>query len=112
MPRHHFRLPGRYTYILRFDHIKKLYSFDYHFCPIFSKILQISFDKFYLSYWYLFYKGLLCIPNNSIRPLLVTECHEGSLMGHHGVDKTLSILKNKFFLPRMRVDVQNIVRNA
>jgi len=40
------------------------------------------------------------------RKLLVKESHEGGLMGHFGVDKTLDLLKGKFFWPHMRPDVQ------
>ncbi|XP_017416426.2 uncharacterized protein LOC108327205, partial [Vigna angularis] len=55
---------------------------------------------------YLFNKGKLCIPQGSIRKLLIKESHGGGLMGHHGVDKTLNILKSKFYWPHMRIDVQ------
>nr|KYP46902.1 Transposon Ty3-I Gag-Pol polyprotein [Cajanus cajan] len=50
--------------------------------------------------------GRLCIPQGSIRKLLLQESHKGGLMGHFGVDKTLSLLKCKFYWPHMRVDVQ------
>ncbi|XP_052725959.1 uncharacterized protein LOC128194409, partial [Vigna angularis] len=55
---------------------------------------------------YLFNKGKLCIPQGSIRKLLIKESHGGGLMGHHGVEKTLNILKSKFYWPHMRIDVQ------
>jgi len=34
------------------------------------------------------------------------ESHEGGLMGHFGVEKTLELLKGKFFWPHMRRDVR------
>ena len=55
---------------------------------------------------YLFKEGKLCIPQGTHRKLLVKESHEGCLMGHFGVDKTLDLLKGKFFWPHMRRDVQ------
>ena len=55
---------------------------------------------------YLFKEGKLCIPQGTHRKLLVKESHEGGLMGHFGVDKTLDLLKGKFFWPHMRKDVQ------
>jgi len=76
------------------------------FAPIFSKCLQKPFDGFYLSDGYLFFKGLLCIPSGSIRSLLITESHQGGLMGHHGIHKTFDLLKQKFCWPHMRGDVQ------
>nr|KYP59055.1 Transposon Ty3-I Gag-Pol polyprotein [Cajanus cajan] len=38
--------------------------------------------------------------------LLVKERHEGGLMGHFGIEKTLLLLKEKFFWPHMKRDVQ------
>jgi len=33
------------------------------------------------------------------------ESHEGGLMGHFGIDKTLVLLKKKFYWPHMKKDV-------
>jgi len=44
-------------------------------------------------------------PQGSIRKLLVKESHEGGLMGHFGIDKTLVFHKEKFFWPHMKNDV-------
>ena len=43
-----------------------------------------------------------------MRELLVREAHGGGLMGHFGVQKTLAILQEYFFWPRMRRDVERI----
>jgi len=45
-------------------------------------------------------------PKEHIKKLLVKESHEGGHMGHFGVDKTLDLIKGKFFWPHMRRDVQ------
>nr|KYP41454.1 Transposon Ty3-I Gag-Pol polyprotein [Cajanus cajan] len=37
---------------------------------------------------------------------LIKEIHEGGLIGHFGVDKTLSFIKERFYWPHMRVGVQ------
>ena len=50
-------------------------------------------------------KGNFAYPKEHIK-LLVKVAHEGGLMGHFGVDKTLKLLKRKFFWPHMRKDVQ------
>jgi len=55
---------------------------------------------------YLFKEGKLCIPQGTHRKLIVKESHEEGVMGHFGVDKTLDLLKGKFFWPHMRRDVQ------
>ena len=38
-----------------------------------------------------------CVPNISMRELLVREAHESGLMGHFGVSKTLDVLHEHFF---------------
>jgi len=63
-------------------------------------------ERFHESEGYLFKEGKLCIPQGTHRKLHVKESHEGGLMGHFGVDKTLYLLKGKFFWPHMRRDVQ------
>jgi len=72
LSRHHLLLNVLGAQVLGFDHIKKLYHSDDHFSVIFSKCLQKPFDGFSLSNGYLLSKGILCIPNSSIRQLLVT----------------------------------------
>jgi len=59
-----------------------------------------------VSEGYLFKEGKLCIPQGTHRKLLVKETHEGGLVGHFGVDKTLELLKVKFFWPHMKKDVE------
>ncbi|XP_071933764.1 uncharacterized protein [Coffea arabica] len=65
--------------------------------------------KFYILDGFLFYLNRLCIPNCSIRSLLVREAHRGGLMGHFGVAKTLAILQEHFHWPRMKRDVERMV---
>ncbi|XP_071923180.1 uncharacterized protein [Coffea arabica] len=57
---------------------------------------------------FLFKENRLCIPNCSLRELLVREAHGGGLMGHFGIDKSLDILHEHFYWPKMRRDVANI----
>ena len=59
-----------------------------------------------MAYGFLFKEGKVYIPQGSHRKLLAKKMHEGGLMGHVGVDKTLTMLKDKLFWPHMRKDVQ------
>ena len=92
--------------ILGFENIPKLYKEDQDFSPTFVKCQHRAQGGFYVSEWYLFKEGKLCIPQGTHRKLLVKESHEGELMGHFGVDKTLEPLKGKFVWPHTRKDVQ------
>ena len=43
----------------------------------------------------------LCIPESSLRLLLLQESHGGGLMGHFGCDKTFATLSENYFWPKM-----------
>ena len=72
---------------------------------MYSACEKSAFDKFYRYDGFLFCEGKLCIPNCSIRELLVHESHGGGLMGHF---KTLDILKEHFFWPHMNRNVKRV----
>jgi len=101
-------LSRRYTLLakLGFDNICELYSQDPFFYPIYSYCLNKSQGEFYISNGYLFKEARLCIPCVSHRKLLIIEMHKGGLMGHFRVTKTLVMLKEKFFWPHMKRDIQ------
>uniref|UniRef100_A0A2N9IZ08 Integrase catalytic domain-containing protein n=1 Tax=Fagus sylvatica TaxID=28930 RepID=A0A2N9IZ08_FAGSY len=69
---------------------------------------KAAFGKFYKHDGYLFKERKLCVPSCSMRELLVREAHGGGLMGHFGVKKTLDILHEHFFWPKMKRDVNRI----
>ena len=92
--------------ILGFDNIIELYSQDPEFSSIYTKSQHKPQEGYYVNQGYLFREGKLCIPHGSHRKLLVKESHEGGLTGHFGVEKTLNILREKFYWPHMRRAVQ------
>jgi hypothetical protein len=57
---------------------------------------------------YLFKESNLCVPLSSMCELLVHKAHGGGLMGHFGVVKTLDVLHEHFYWPKMKKDVQRI----
>ena len=63
-------------------------------------------SKFYRLDGYLFRENKLCVPNSSMCELLVREACGGGLMGHFGVRKTLDVLHEHFFWPKMKRDVE------
>ncbi|XP_074303003.1 uncharacterized protein LOC141637418 [Silene latifolia] len=94
--------------ILGFEHIKELYKSD----PEFSKEIIDPTGLYTVQDGYLFKGNRLCIPNGSIRELLVREAHGGAIAGHFGVNKTSDILSEHFYWPRMNKDVQEIVAKS
>jgi hypothetical protein len=69
---------------------------------------KVAFGKFYRLDGYLFRENRLSVPNSSIHELLVREAFGGGLMGHFDVRKTLDVLHEHFFLPKMKHDVERV----
>jgi hypothetical protein len=68
-------------------------------------------EKLYADHLdYLFKENRLCVPASSLRELLIHEAHGGGLMGHFGVAKTLDVLHEHFYWPKMKRDVQRICK--
>ena len=92
--------------LLGFEYVKELYANDDDFASVYGACEKTTFGKFYRLDGYLFRKNRLCVPNSSMRELLVYEAHEGGLMGHFGVQKTLDVLHEHCFWPKMKRDVE------
>ena len=76
------------------------------FASVYGACEKTTFGKFYRLDGYLFRENRLCVPNRSMRELLVREAHGGGLMGHFGIRKTLDVLHEHFFWPKMKRDVE------
>jgi len=91
--------------IHRFDlfmsYITKIMNFH-----LFLQIVKQNHSEVPVTQGYLFKEGKLCIPWGSHRKLFVKKTHEGGLMGHFRIEKTLSILKDKFFWPYIWRDIE------
>ena len=94
--------------LLGFEHVKEWYENDPDFSNAYAACEKYAFSGFHRVDGYLFKENKFCVPKCSTRELLVREAHEGGLMGHFGVSKTLSILHEHFFWPRMKHDVEKI----
>ena len=60
----------------------------------------------------MFKENRLCVLASSLHELLVREAHGGSLMGHFGVAKTLDVLHEHFYWPKIKRDVQRICKQC
>ncbi|KAK1595654.1 hypothetical protein QYE76_017288 [Lolium multiflorum] len=54
----------------------------------------------------------ICIPESSLRKLLLQESHGGGLMGHFGREKTYAMLSTHYYWPRMYRDVERLCRRC
>jgi hypothetical protein len=96
--------------IFGLESIKDLYATDSYFAKPFLKCCAgKDWEKFHLHEGFLFRANKLCIPDCSVRPLLLQEAHAGGLMGHFGAKKTEQVLADHFIWPKMRRDVERYV---
>ena len=70
-------------HVLGLDEIKDLYPIDPFFGPIFAKCsIERGFDDFYLHKGFLFKANKICIPESSLRKLLVLKITTSSKTSH------------------------------
>nr|XP_027062888.1 uncharacterized protein LOC113689295 [Coffea arabica] len=98
--------------LLGFEFLKEFYATDSDFGEIFNSLPRHSREHYFISQGFLYYKDKLCIPKSSMRTLLVREAHGGGLMGHFDIAKTLMILQEHFFWPRMRSDMERHIERC
>ena len=110
LSRHHTLLTQLDAKILGLESIKDLYATDSYFAEPYSKCREgKGWEKFHVNNGFLFRANKLCIPDCSVRILLVQEAHAGGLMGHFGAKKTEQVLTDHLFWPKMRRDVERHV---
>ena len=84
--------------ILGLESIKELYTKDSYFVEPYCNCGDgKGWEKFHLHDGFLFRANKLCIPDCSVRLLLLQEAHAGGLMGHFGAKKTKNVLTDHFF---------------
>jgi hypothetical protein len=94
--------------LLGFEQIKELYTTDHDFCEEYKLCEKSVNGRYFRHDGFLFRENKLCVPNCSMRELLVRESYGGSLMGHFGIVKTLAILQEHFYWPHMKQDIERI----
>lgn len=106
LSRRHALITTMEAKIMGFEHIKRIYEEDPDFQDIYKETTRAAFGTYYQQDGFLFKERRLCIPQGSMRELLVREAHGGGLMGHFGRDKTISVLTEHFFWPHLKKDVE------
>ncbi|XP_021751460.1 uncharacterized protein LOC110717130 [Chenopodium quinoa] len=92
--------------LLGFELIKEYYKGDDDFSTLIERCSKGSVGSYMLQDGFLFKGNRLCLPKCSIRELVVREAHGGGIAGHFGITKTLTMLQEHFYWPKMLADVQ------
>ena len=100
------------TKMFGFNHIKYLYSQDHDFSKFLELCEKRSHQGFFRHEGYLFKNNILCLPQSFLCELMICEAHKRGLMGHFGIEKTLNILLEHFFWPKMKHDVIKFYSNC
>ncbi|CAL9070965.1 unnamed protein product, partial [Musa textilis] len=89
--------------------MKELYSEDAEFSSTIDNCKRGVQGTYSLQDGFLFKGNRLCVPKSSFRELLIREAHGGGMAGHFGVNKTLEVLQEHFYWPKMNGDVHAII---
>ncbi|GJS14623.1 RNA-directed DNA polymerase [Tanacetum coccineum] len=79
---------------------------------IWSKCDNGPFQQFSKLDGYLFKGVRLCIPFCSLREAIILEGHSGGLAGYFGRDKTLALLREQFYWPKIERDVNRLLERC
>ena len=95
--------------MLGFEGLKELYNDDLDFGNAWKDCSKGSINHFLKQEGFLFKDNRLCIPQCSLRRAIIQEAHGGGLAGHFGRDKTLALVQENFYWPKLTHDVMSFV---
>ena len=112
LSRCHSFLSTMQTTVFEFDHIKELYAVDADFGKMWKRCLEGPQQMFVIKDGFLYYGKQLCIPQSLLRESIVRVAHEGGLAGHFGHSKTLKLIRDNFYWPKLNRDVVRLVERC
>jgi len=98
--------------VIGIEEVKSSYKDDPDFGEIFLKCLNHAVKDFYILDGFLFKGNRICVPKSSLRISLVKEFHEGGMAGHFGIEKTLQLIGEYFYWPKIARDVEFLVKRC
>ena len=99
--------------VLGLENLKEMYNDDPEFSEPYNHCKDgKGWEKYHIHDGFLFRANKLCVPNSSVRLLLLQESHGGGLTGHFGQKKTYEMLSDHFYWPKMRRDVIRFVERC
>jgi hypothetical protein len=103
------------AHITCFEDLKEHYRADPDFGPIYKALLLGPYTldgQYSIFYGYLFRGTRLCLPDLSIREFVIQELHAGGLAGHFGRDKTIVLVEDRYYWPKLKKQVSNVVKQC
>ena len=97
--------------IVGFDRLPLIYQDCPDFREYWTKLTHATaeFPEYRIDAGFLFYQDRLCVPSGSTREFLIWEIHGGGLAGHFGVNKTIQTLELRYYWPRLRRDIRQMI---
>lgn len=96
-----------------FDSIKNLYATDEDFAIIWEKCsLNEQMDDYHITEGFLFKGNHLCIPKTSLHDYIMHDLHAEGLAAHIGKDKTIALIIDKFYWPKVKRDITKFVERC
>lgn len=92
--------------------LKDNYVGDIDFGELHFKCQKHAVGEYYILDGFLFKANRLCIPRYSVRESLIKELHEGGLAGHFGIEKTVALVLEYFYRPKISRDVEYLIRRC
>mgnify|MGYP000155538084 CR=1 FL=1 len=71
-----------------------------------------DYRQFYWHGGFLFRQNLLYVPNGRARLQVLQHCHDTQMARHFGVHKTLELVSQQYWWPRLRQFVEEYVCNC
>lgn len=94
------------------DSWKHLYVDDPDFQAAWSHTSTSVWGLFTRRVGLLFKGSQVCVPQSSFRAAIILESHTGGLSGHFGRDKTVALVRERYYWPRLAADVSNLLKRC
>nr|GEY26826.1 RNA-directed DNA polymerase [Tanacetum cinerariifolium] len=95
-----------------FDAFQHLYIDDPDFSSAWKGCPAPPFHKSIKHDGFLFKNNRLCVSRCSLWDAITLEYHQGGLGGHFGRDKTMGLIRDRFYWPNVVKDVSRIVKRC
>ncbi|XP_076938140.1 uncharacterized protein LOC143606166 [Bidens hawaiensis] len=95
--------------VVGFHSFSNLYQDDPDFGDVWKKTKDGPYKCFFRKNGLLFQVDRLCVPLSSFREAIALECHQGALAGHFGRDKTIALIRDRFYWPKISKEVSKIL---